>query len=60
MHGTADEDVPFGESVKMIEALKKAGKMYNYVIFPESNHTIYQDPYWFNRMSEFFNDYLKE
>ena len=59
MHGTADEDVPFGESVKMIEALKKAGKIYDYTVFPGSNHVTYQDPYWFERMIYFFKKNLK-
>lgn len=58
MQGTADRDVPFGESMRMIAALEKAGKSYQYVAFPGQPHTIYESPYWWHRIVAFFKQTL--
>ena len=58
MHGTVDRDVPFGESMRMISALEKAGKPYQFVAFPGQPHTIYQIPYWWQRAMQFLEHSL--
>jgi dipeptidyl aminopeptidase/acylaminoacyl peptidase len=58
MHGTADEDVPFGQSIKMIKALEDNGKSYAFVAFPGADHMFFS-PYWFKRMIDFFKENLK-
>lgn len=58
MQGTADRDVPFGESMRLIAALEKAGKSYQYAAFPGSPHTIYNSTYWWRRIAGFFKQNL--
>ncbi len=58
MHGTADEDVPFGQSIKMIKALEDHGKSYAFVVFPGADHMFFS-PYWFKRMIDFFKENLR-
>lgn len=58
LQGTADRDVPFGESMRLIAALENAGKSYQYVAFPGQPHTIYYSPYWWHRIVSFFEKSL--
>ncbi|MDE1964947.1 MAG: DPP IV N-terminal domain-containing protein [Xanthomonadaceae bacterium] len=60
MHGTVDRDVPFGESMRLINALEKAGKSYQFVAFPGKPHTIYMVPYWWRRAVQFLDRTLGE
>ncbi|WP_171022396.1 S9 family peptidase [Thalassotalea litorea] len=43
VHGTADDDVPFVESEKLIKALDKAGKPYELITLPGANHIVWND-----------------
>ena len=36
--GTSDRNTPFSETMKMVEALIRAGKPYDLLVFPEKNH----------------------
>jgi dipeptidyl aminopeptidase/acylaminoacyl peptidase len=38
MHGTADVNVPFVESVRLVDALQKAGKSVDFVMYPGEFH----------------------
>ena len=38
MHGTADVNVPFVESVRLIDAVQKAGKSVDFVMYPGEFH----------------------
>jgi dipeptidyl aminopeptidase/acylaminoacyl peptidase len=58
LQGTADRDVPFAESMRLIAALEKAGKNYQYVAFPGQPHTIYYSAYWWHRIVDFFEQTL--
>jgi len=40
IHGTSDDDVPFSGTVKMVEALIRAGKPYDLLVLPEQTHAI--------------------
>jgi dipeptidyl aminopeptidase/acylaminoacyl peptidase len=38
MHGEEDPQVPPQESIEFVAALKKAGKTYNYITYPNEGH----------------------
>lgn len=41
VHGMADDNVHFQNSVDMVDALNKAGKHYDFYMYPNKNHGIY-------------------
>lgn len=41
IHGTADDNVHFQNTVEMVSALQKAGKLFDLMIYPNRNHGIY-------------------
>ena len=40
MHGTADDNVHFQNTVEMCHALKRAGKQYDMMVYPDQNHSM--------------------
>ena len=59
IHGTADDDVPIAESLKLVEILQKAGKNHELIILPGANHSFrsklgYADV----KAADFFEKYL--
>ena len=41
IHGTGDDNVHFQNAVDMVTALEKAGKQFEFRIYPNKNHSIY-------------------
>ena len=41
MHGTADDNVHFQNTMEMCRALNRAGKQYDMMIYPDQNHSMY-------------------
>ncbi len=39
VHGTSDVNAPFSSTMKMVEALTRAGKPYDLIVLPDLNHT---------------------
>ena len=58
VHGTADDNVHFQNSVEMVNALVKSNVQFDFFMFPDKNHSIYGGNtrlYLFTKMT----DYLK-
>ncbi len=56
IHGTADDNVHFQNSVELMEALIQAGKQFEVQIYPDKNHGIYGGEtrfHLYTRMTEF-------
>ena len=59
IHGSADDNVHFQNSMDMITALQKAGKDFKFMVYPNKNHGIYGGNtryYLFNSITEFLYD----
>lgn len=58
LHGTSDDDVSFGDTVRLMDALNRAGRPYGVVIFPEGNHAL-DGPYWWQRVTGYLKKHLR-
>ena len=43
IHGTADDNVHFQNTVEMTRALNRAGKQYDMMVYPDQNHSMLPD-----------------
>jgi len=62
LHGLADDNVHFGNSAQMADALLKAGKPFESQYYPRMTHSIHERPAradLFARMLAFFEEHLK-
>ncbi len=61
IHGTSDINVPFAETMKMVEALIRVGKPYDLLVFPEQPHASSKwTPVSFGYMQEAIRRYFQE
>lgn len=58
IHGTADDDIPISESVKIVDALQKAGKEHQFILLSGTDHIVQRSPITFPNTSEFFKNHL--
>jgi dipeptidyl-peptidase-4 len=61
IHGSADDNVHFQNSMDMITALQKANKEFKLMVYPNKNHGIYGGNtryYLFNSITEFLYDHM--
>jgi dipeptidyl aminopeptidase/acylaminoacyl peptidase len=62
-HGTADVNVPFLESLKLTDALARAGKDFDFVVYPGEFHYFHREHVlrdFFRRAEEFFERCSRE
>ncbi len=57
IHGDIDDNVPVAASLRLSNALIKAGKPHELVILPNTNHAVMQ-PYYWNKLTSFFATHL--
>lgn len=57
MTGEVDENVPVASTIRMANALQKAGKRFDMMLFPEQGHGLYGD-YYQNIIRRYFTDNL--
>ncbi len=61
IHGTADDNVHFQNSMQFIEALVQANKQFDWAVYPDKNHGIYGGKtriQLFNKMTDFIKEKL--
>lgn len=54
IHGTVDDDVPIGESFKLVDALQQAGKDYEFIPLSGLSHNVFVTPLADQKIAEFF------
>ena len=59
MTGEVDENVPVASTVRMADALQRAGKRFDMMLFPEQGHGLYGD-YYQNVIRYYFLEHLKQ
>ncbi|MEE8209967.1 MAG: DPP IV N-terminal domain-containing protein [bacterium] len=63
IHGTSDINAPFSETMKMVEALIRAGKPYDLIVMPEQSHGSLRvgtsGTYWREAVRRYFQEHLK-
>ncbi len=63
LHGTADFNVPFYESIRLIDSLVKKNKKFELMIYPGEDHYFIWNSTWedvFQRVENFFDRHLKK
>jgi dipeptidyl aminopeptidase/acylaminoacyl peptidase len=61
LHGTADVNVPFAESLKLVDELLKRGKNFDFVVYPGEFHYFQREHVlrdFFRRVEFFFDSHL--
>ncbi len=61
IHGTSDTAVPFSHTVKMVEALNRAEKLYDLIVLPEWDHwgSNMMESYRLEAYRRYFQEHLK-
>ena len=57
MTGEVDENVPVASTIRMADALQRAGKRFDMLLFPEQGHGLYGD-YYQNAIRYYFLEHL--
>lgn len=60
VHGAMDDNVAMSQSIRLIDALIKADKDFDFLILPRTNHNVPADPYFIRRKMDYFVRYLLE
>ena len=58
VHGAMDDNVAMSESMRLVDALIRADKDFDFFILPRCNHNVPADPYFIRRKLDYFVRYL--
>jgi dipeptidyl aminopeptidase/acylaminoacyl peptidase len=58
-HGDVDENVPLPATIKLVDALVRANKDFDFLIMPNRAHGFGNDPYFVRRRWDYFVKHLK-
>ena len=58
VHGAMDDNVAMSESIRLIDALIKEDKYFDFLILPRTNHNVPANPYFIRRKMDYFVKYL--
>ena len=53
-HGDVDENVPLPATIKLVDALVRANKDFDFLIMPNGSHNFANDPYFVRRRWDYF------
>lgn len=59
IHGTSDNVAPVSETMKMVDALVRAGRPFDLLLLPEQGHSLWRLPYWRDAVRRYFQEHLK-
>ncbi len=60
VHGAMDDNVAMSQSIRLIDALIREDKDFDFLILPRTNHNVPADPYFIRRKMDYFVRYLLE
>lgn len=63
LHGTADVNVPFVESLELVDELTRRGKEFDFVVYPGEFHYFHREHVlrdFFGRVERFFEKHLRD
>ena len=58
VHGAMDDNVPLSQSIRLVDALIRADKDFDFFILPRCNHYVPTDPYFIQRKTDYFVEHL--
>lgn len=56
--GMLDDNVPMSQTVRLIDALQRADKDFDFILLPRLNHNVPADPYFIRRKMDYFTRWL--
>lgn len=59
IHGDMDDNVHPATTIQLVDALIKANKSFDFLIIPDANHDLTQNPYVIRRTWDYFVQYLR-
>lgn len=60
VHGAMDDNVAMSQSIRLIDALIREDKDFDFLILPRCNHNVPADPYFIRKKLDYFVRYLLE
>ncbi|MBR2810155.1 MAG: prolyl oligopeptidase family serine peptidase, partial [Solobacterium sp.] len=60
VHGMMDDNVAMAQSARLVDALIRADKDFDFLLLPRVNHNVPADPYFIRRKLDYFVRYLLE